>query len=115
MCGLDVCLVLQGLGFPASEGTQDNLQYSFYNLSSNIKYSKSSPTAFSFFFFFFFLHTITLKERKPYGDRVIILLVTAFRWLQIKKKDCQQMYPSILPLLHLAYYSVIAAMPASKL
>lgn len=67
------------------------------------------------FFFFFFLHTITLKERKPYGDRVIILLVTAFRWLQIKKKDCQQMYPSILPLLHLAYYSVIAAMPASKL
>lgn len=68
-----------------------------------------------FFFFFFFLHTITLKERKPYGDRVIILLVTAFRWLQIKKKDCQQMYPSILPLLHLAYYSVIAAMPASKL
>lgn len=64
--------------------------------------------------FFFFLHTITLKERKPYGDWVIILLVTAFRWLQIKKKDCQQMHPSILPLLHLAYYNAIAAMPTSK-
>lgn len=54
VCGLDVCLVLQGLGFPASEGTQDNLQYSFYNLSSNIKHSKSSPTAFFFFFLFSF-------------------------------------------------------------
>lgn len=61
------------------------------------------------------LHTITLKERKPYGDRVITEILTAFRWLQIKKKDCQQMHPSTLPLLHMVYYNTITSTPINTL
>jgi len=58
---------------------------------------------------------ITWKERKIHEDRVIIQLLTAFRWLQIKKKDCQQMYSSTLPLLRRACYSFITSTPTSML